>query len=115
MVTLRHANGYETIYMHLNSIARGVRDGARVRQQQLIGFVGSTGLSTGPHLHYGMRLNGRYVNPMGQRFPPAEPVPPKSLPAYQKAIEPLIKQLDAIRVPRSDQTAVVNGQSKDAG
>jgi hypothetical protein len=62
-----------------------------------------------------MRLNGREVNPMRQRFMPAEPVPPKLLPAYQNAIEPLIKQLDAIRVPPIDQTAAVNGQLKDAG
>jgi murein DD-endopeptidase MepM/ murein hydrolase activator NlpD len=113
VVTLRHANGYETIYMHLNAIARGVRTGARVHQQQLIGTVGSTGLSTGPHLHYGMRLNGREVNPLAQRFRPAEPVPPKVLPAYQKAIEPLVKQLDAIHVPPIDQTAVFNYQLKE--
>lgn len=115
MVTLRHANGYETIYMHLSSIARGVRVGARVRQQQLIGAVGSTGLLTGPHLHYGMRLNGRYVNPMGQHFPPAEPIPPKLLPVYQKTIESLVKRLDDIRIPPSDQTAAVNVPLKDAG
>jgi murein DD-endopeptidase MepM/ murein hydrolase activator NlpD len=110
MVTLRHANGYETIYMHLSAIAPGVRLGARIRQKQLIGMVGSTGLSTGPHLHYGMRLNGREVNPLGQRFPPAEPIPSKLLPAYQKAIEPLIKQIDAIPIPQIGQTASVTGK-----
>jgi murein DD-endopeptidase MepM/ murein hydrolase activator NlpD len=74
-VRVRHSNGYETEYLHLSSIA--VRGGARVGQGDLIGRVGKTGLATGPHLHYGMKKNGRYVNPVieHRNMPPGEPVP----------------------------------------
>ena len=60
---IRHANGYETAYAHLRGFARGVRKGARVRQGDVVAFVGSTGRSTGPHLHYEVRADGRHVNP----------------------------------------------------
>ncbi|MGB7288376.1 MAG: M23 family metallopeptidase [Salaquimonas sp.] len=66
---LRHANGYKTSYSHQTGFAKGVKAGARVRQGQLIGFVGSTGLSTGPHLHYEVLVNGNKVNPMKIKLP----------------------------------------------
>lgn len=74
-VKVRHPNGYETEYLHLSSIA--VRAGARVSQGDLVGRVGKTGLATGPHLHYGLKKNGRYVNPIVEHrnMPPGEPVP----------------------------------------
>jgi len=68
-VKIRHANGYETAYAHMSAWAKGIKDGVRVRQGQVIGFVGSTGLSTGPHLHYEVRVNGRHVDPMRIRLP----------------------------------------------
>ncbi|HJU43854.1 MAG TPA: M23 family metallopeptidase [Vicinamibacterales bacterium] len=73
-VKVRHSNGYETEYLHLSSIA--VRTGARIAQGELIGRVGQTGLATGPHLHYGMKKAGRYVNPVieHRNMPPGEPV-----------------------------------------
>jgi len=64
MVRVRHAGSLETFYGHLDRIASGVRSGARVRQGQVIGYVGSTGLATGNHLHYGVRRDGRFVNPL---------------------------------------------------
>ncbi len=63
-VRIRHANGYKTAYAHLNGFARGMRAGKRVRQGDIIGYVGTTGRSTGPHLHYEVHLNGTAVNPM---------------------------------------------------
>ena len=74
-VKVRHPNGYETEYLHLSSIA--VRAGARISQGDLVGRVGKTGLATGPHLHYGLKKNGRYVNPIVEHrnMPPGEPVP----------------------------------------
>ena len=66
---IRHANGYKSSYSHQNSIAKGVSSGARVRQGQVIGTVGSTGLSTGPHLHYELIVNGNKVDPMRIRLP----------------------------------------------
>ena len=72
---VRHPNGYETEYLHLSSIA--VRAGARISQGDLVGRVGQTGLATGPHLHYGLKKNGRYVNPIieHRNMPPGDPVP----------------------------------------
>jgi murein DD-endopeptidase MepM/ murein hydrolase activator NlpD len=73
-VKVRHNNGYETEYLHLSSIA--VRAGQRIGQGDLVGKVGMTGLATGVHLHYGMKKNGRYVNPVieHRNMPPGEPV-----------------------------------------
>jgi murein DD-endopeptidase MepM/ murein hydrolase activator NlpD len=68
-IRIQHANGYETAYAHLNGFARGVRAGARVQQGQIIGYVGTTGRSTGPHLHYEVHLNGRPTNPMALDLP----------------------------------------------
>ncbi|MGQ4275347.1 M23 family metallopeptidase [Terrihabitans sp. B22-R8] len=68
-VRIQHSNGYETTYNHMNGFARGIKPGVRVRQGQLIGYVGSTGLSTGPHLHYEVLVNGRFVNPMRIKVP----------------------------------------------
>ncbi len=66
-VRLRHANGYETAYAHMSRFARGVRSGARVRQGQVIGYVGTTGRSTGPHLHYEVLRRGQQINPINLR------------------------------------------------
>lgn len=73
-VKVRHPNGYDTEYLHLSSIA--TRAGARISQGDLVGRVGSTGLATGPHLHYGLKKGGRYVNPVVEHrnMPPGEPV-----------------------------------------
>jgi murein DD-endopeptidase MepM/ murein hydrolase activator NlpD len=68
-IRIRHANGYETAYGHLTAYAKGITEGVRVRQGQIIGYVGSTGLSTGPHLHYEIMVNGRFVDPNRIRLP----------------------------------------------
>jgi len=68
-IRIRHANGYQTAYAHLNNIARGIRAGTRVTQGQTIGYVGTTGRSTGPHLHYEVHHNGNPVNPMTLDLP----------------------------------------------
>jgi murein DD-endopeptidase MepM/ murein hydrolase activator NlpD len=68
-IRIKHANGYDTAYGHLTAYARSTVEGARVRQGQVIGFVGSTGLSTGAHLHYEIIVNGRFVDPMRVRLP----------------------------------------------
>ncbi len=68
-VRIKHNNGYETAYGHMSAFARGIEPGKRVRQGQVIGFVGSTGLSTGAHVHYEIVVNGRFVDPMRIRLP----------------------------------------------
>jgi len=68
-VRLKHNNGYETAYGHMSALARNIQPGTRVRQGQVIGYVGSTGLSTGPHVHYEIIVNNRFVDPMRIKLP----------------------------------------------
>jgi len=85
MVRLRHASGYDSYYLHLSAFAPGIRSGARVAQGQLIGRVGATGLATGPHLHYGLRRDGAWIDPLREhaRMPPGDPVPAAALGAFE--------------------------------
>ncbi len=91
-ITLRHAHGYRTMYNHLSKVA--VKRGQRVRQRQIIGRVGSTGLSTGPHLDYRVIKNGRFVNPLAEKFVPGAPVPADQREAFQGTLEALLQRLD---------------------
>ena len=97
---IRHANGYESSYSHQNSIARGVVPGAKVRQGQVIGTVGSTGLSTGPHLHYELIVNGTKVDSMRVRLPGGKALAGNELRKFEAArddIERLLaKENDSI-------------------
>ena len=74
VVIIQHGQAYKTLYAHMNNYARGIRSGTRVRQGQVIGYVGSTGLATGPHLHYEFYLNGAVRNPVTVKLPHAEPI-----------------------------------------
>ena len=98
LVCLRHLNGFDTCYAHLSRIA--VRVGQRVSQKQVIAYSGSTGRSTGPHLHYALKRHGRFVNPLNQKFPRAEPVPRAQLAQYLEAIAPLVQQLESATVAK---------------
>jgi murein DD-endopeptidase MepM/ murein hydrolase activator NlpD len=82
-IKIRHNSIYQTAYLHLNGFASGIRSGARVRQGQLIGYVGSSGLSTGPHLHFEFYQAGRFVDPLGKKFPSADPVPQRHIASFQ--------------------------------
>jgi murein DD-endopeptidase MepM/ murein hydrolase activator NlpD len=73
-VIIKHGQRYTTLYAHLNAYARGIRSGKRVRQGQIIGYVGSTGMATGPHLHYEFRVNGSHRNPLTVKLPRAIPL-----------------------------------------
>ncbi len=75
MVKVRHTSGYQTAYLHLSGYGKGVRRGARVAQGQTIGYVGSSGLATGPHLDYRVEYNGRWINPLSLNNVPADPIP----------------------------------------
>jgi murein DD-endopeptidase MepM/ murein hydrolase activator NlpD len=68
-IRIRHANGYKTAYAHMRGFAKGLKKGSRVRQNQVIGYVGSTGRSTGPHLHYEVMVNNKQVNPKKLKLP----------------------------------------------
>lgn len=77
VIILQHGQSYSTLYAHLNSYANGVRSGKRVKQGQVIGYVGSSGLATGPHLHYEFQLNGVHRNPLTVPLPKARGIPDK--------------------------------------
>jgi murein DD-endopeptidase MepM/ murein hydrolase activator NlpD len=93
LVVIRHSNGYKTFYGHLSGFAKGIRKGASVTQGQLVGTVGSTGMSTGPHLHFEMRVNDRPVNPRKVVIPPGEPVPEALLASYRASRDELASRL----------------------
>jgi murein DD-endopeptidase MepM/ murein hydrolase activator NlpD len=92
-VRLRHRTGYETYYNHLSRIGTGIRPGARVKQKQVIGYVGSTGLSTGPHLDYRVARDGRFVNPLGENFLPGEPIPAQHRVQFLEQAKVMMKRL----------------------
>lgn len=83
-VSIRHANGYETAYAHLNGFARGIKAGTRVRQGQVIAYVGTTGRSTGPHLHYEVHVNGKKMNPLALKVPTGRKLEGKQLAAFKE-------------------------------
>jgi murein DD-endopeptidase MepM/ murein hydrolase activator NlpD len=101
LIILKHANGYQTYYGHLSGIARGVRTGARVDQGSVIGYVGSTGLATGPHLHYEMRVNDRPVSPASLKLPHSEPLPGNLRPVFDKFLMQMDSELESIGTENS--------------
>jgi murein DD-endopeptidase MepM/ murein hydrolase activator NlpD len=84
LVKIKHKNGYQSLYLHLSGFGEGIRAGAKVEAGQVIGYVGSTGESTGPHLDYRLLQHGKPINPLGGRFKPAEPLRPEFLGAFQR-------------------------------
>ncbi|MCB1056793.1 MAG: peptidoglycan DD-metalloendopeptidase family protein [Acidobacteria bacterium] len=81
-VKVRHPNDYETAYLHLSRFADGIRPGARVRQGDIIGYVGMTGLATGPHLDYRVQHHGHYINPLSIKSVPAKAISQVDMPAF---------------------------------
>jgi murein DD-endopeptidase MepM/ murein hydrolase activator NlpD len=86
-IRIRHNSTYDTAYAHMSRIARGIRAGARVEQGQVIGYVGSTGRSTGPHLHYEILVNNRKVNPLTVSLPTGERIPAELLDNFYAKVE----------------------------
>lgn len=96
MILVQHMNGIHTEYFHLSRFAEGLKEGARIKQKQVIGFVGSTGMSTGPHLHFGMLKGGAHVDPAKQKFPNAKPVPAQYRAQFDAVLAPLLAQLESL-------------------
>ncbi|MER9856872.1 MULTISPECIES: M23 family metallopeptidase [unclassified Mesorhizobium] len=97
-IIIRHANGYETSYNHQSAFAKGIEPGVHVRQGQTIGFLGQTGLATGPHLHYELIVNGTKVDPMRVRLPVGKVLKGDDLVAFKRErerIDELLKQEDS--------------------
>jgi murein DD-endopeptidase MepM/ murein hydrolase activator NlpD len=93
-VILQHGGNITTLYGHLSNFNRNVRNGSRVRQGDVIGYVGQTGLASGPHLHYEYRKNGVHKNPRTVRLPQAEPIDPALKADFMRTAAPLINRLD---------------------
>lgn len=92
---IRHNGVYVTSYMHLSRFAKGIRVGSEVKQKEVIGYVGSTGLSTGPHLDFRVFENGKPINPLQIKSQPKKPVSPANLPAFEALRDSLVKRLSA--------------------
>lgn len=97
VVELSHKRGYASRYAHLRAFARGIRAGTRVKQGDLIGYVGSTGLSTAPHLHYEFHANGRPVNPNSIKFLSGDPVPSRYRSAFAAMVRRQVAAMDRVR------------------
>ncbi len=95
-VVLQHGGAYSTLYAHLSRYPKNLRRGSSVRQGQVIGYIGSTGLATGPHLHYEFRLNGVHRDPLRFKQPPAAPIHPEQREAFLAHAASLVAQLDAV-------------------
>jgi murein DD-endopeptidase MepM/ murein hydrolase activator NlpD len=96
-VILQHGGKYTTLYAHLSKFRSGLGNGSRVKQGQVIGYVGKTGVATGPHLHYEFRVDGVHRNPLTVKFPDAAPIPKEHQKGFQLQSQQLLAQLDLFR------------------
>jgi murein DD-endopeptidase MepM/ murein hydrolase activator NlpD len=105
LIKIDHGNGYETRYAHLSRFAPSVRRGARVKQGQVIGYTGATGLATAPHLHYEIRHHGRAADARTIRLPAAPPVPESQMDAFRELASERDALLASVPVPESSRLA----------
>lgn len=96
-IVLQHGNRYRTLYAHMQGFAKGVKTGGSVKQGQVIGYIGTTGLSTGPHLHYEFQVNGVHVDPLSQKLPMADPIAGKEKQRFLQLSAPLMAKMDQER------------------
>jgi len=96
VLIVQHGTKYTTLYAHLNSYNKKIRNGSKVKQGQTIAYVGSSGLATGPHLHYEFRVNGVHRNPLTVKLPESKPVPKRYLADFELTTTPVFAQLDAL-------------------
>lgn len=102
-IIVKHGTAYQTLYAHMSSYRKGLRVGSRVKQGQVIGYVGASGLASGPHLHYEFLVNGVHRNPMSVSLPRAEPVPRPERLRFKHESQPLLAQLDVLSKTQTAQ------------
>ncbi|MCX2741664.1 peptidoglycan DD-metalloendopeptidase family protein [Pontibacter anaerobius] len=112
-VKVRHNKTYTTQYLHMSKFARGIRKGARVRMGQTIGYVGSTGLATGPHLCYRFWKNGRQVDALRVKLPAANPVSKNNLQEFDAVKEQTMQRMQAIDIKSVKQELLASGKTKE--
>jgi murein DD-endopeptidase MepM/ murein hydrolase activator NlpD len=95
-VKIKHDDTYQTQYLHMQKFAKGISPGVHVKQGQVIGYVGSTGLATGPHVCFRFWKNGKQVNHLNIKFPPAKPLPETELPKFYELRDAFLKQMEAL-------------------
>ena len=102
LVVIKHSGGFETKYAHLNGYANGIKKGARIRQGDIIGYVGATGSATGPHLHYEFLVNGVHQNPRTilEKLPKAVSVPEQEIARFQQRVSPILEQFRQLEQSR---------------
>ncbi len=93
-VIIQHGSRYRTLYAHMQGFAKGIQNGAAVKQGQIIGYIGTTGLSTGPHLHYEFQVDGVHVDPLSQKLPMSDPIPSSELARFKQVSQPLLARMD---------------------
>ncbi len=108
LIAIRHESGYESFYAHLSRFAPGLARNAQVTQRQLIGYVGSTGRSTGPHLHFGLKRRGVFVDPARELNGPGRMLPAAQLGRFRTQLASLRRQLDAIAIPEAPAVPMVS-------
>ncbi len=108
VIFLRHGGRYTTVYGHLSRFARGLHLGSKVKQGQVIAYVGHTGLATGPHLHYEFRVNGVHRNPLTVKLPRSLKLPRKEMRRFREQSQPLLAELDQLRA----KTMVASAKSQ---
>ncbi|MHB8910550.1 MAG: peptidoglycan DD-metalloendopeptidase family protein [Syntrophales bacterium] len=115
LIIIKHRNGYQTYYGHLSQIATNVRNGVKVDQGSIIGYVGATGLATGPHLHYEVRIDGRPVNPTLIKAEPGMPIPGDRLADFRRLrdrIDPLIAAIKPSERVAAGAAAIRGGRTE---
>ncbi len=110
-VIIQHGQGIQTLYGHMNAFAKGMRNGARVTQGEVIGYVGSTGLASGPHLHYEFHVNGQVRNPVTVPLPKAIGIDKTELARFNETTRPLIAKLDQFK--SNNRLALAKNNSND--
>ncbi|MEM8523726.1 MAG: peptidoglycan DD-metalloendopeptidase family protein [Bacteroidota bacterium] len=98
-VKIRHNDTYQTQYLHMQKFAKGMHAGKHVKQGEVIGYVGSTGLATGPHVCFRFWKNGKQVNHLRLKFPPAKPLPEEYMPQFETLRDQYLAEFDGVEIP----------------
>jgi murein DD-endopeptidase MepM/ murein hydrolase activator NlpD len=110
-IIVQHDNGLQTVYMHLSKFRKGHQVGSRVRAKDVIGYVGASGLATGPHLHFGVKQNGRYIDPLKLKMTRGRSVVARHMPAFRREAAQLEVRLAQVSVVPGQRPSVVSGRA----